>query len=313
MKTGRVKQRGASTRCGLVLSRAARSTSAAPFPPLGDTTLTYRNGNGLAWMASNPLTRRTRDFFDREGNTTQILGWMTGQTLPDTPGVYSTYNYTYDKAGDLLSSTDPLNHTTTYGYNAVNEQTSVTNPLGDATTYGYDNVGNLASITDPLGHAVAYSYKAANEKTSRTDALGNKTSYNYDAAGELTSVTDPMGIETAYTYNSRGEVDLKQIYDQSALISNVSYSYCPCGCLNTVSTVIVWDADGDGDPGDPNEGAEGGWRYATISYSRNADDEVTQVTDAMGNVTNLTYDKNGNLTSVTDAKALRVNKRSIWG
>src|SRR5262249_53221406 len=40
--------------------------------PLTDTTVTYRDGNGLAYLKSDALGNRTRYNFDSQGNTTKI-------------------------------------------------------------------------------------------------------------------------------------------------------------------------------------------------------------------------------------------------
>jgi RHS repeat-associated protein len=403
--------------------------------PLGDTSLTYIDNNGLAWMSTDALGRRTRNFFDSKGNTTEsvaaddtvqlyqynqfaevtqytdqennitaytyntkgdltqttdalndittyvensvglvtsttdpngnttnytynslneltgvtnalnqtttyayttagqlssttdALGFTTtynynaynqliGKTLPDTPGVFSTYNYTYDKVGNELSSTDPLNHTTNYTYNAVNEMTSSTNALGYTTTYGYNPVGEEISSSNPLNDTTVYGYNAANELTSVTDPMGNITAYTYDAAGEKTSVTDPMGIYTEYTYTLRGQLADTYIGGNGVLSAGAikpytqiqhsvqlegSNGYGPCGCLQSTTLYQVSITAPPPPSGAIQPLGGSGSSGQSTSYQEDALNRITGVTDAMGNTTTYGYDKNSNRTSVTDA------------
>ncbi len=89
-----------------------------------------------------------------------------GETDPSGGG---TTTYTYDPAGNLLTTvTDPDDNTTTYSYDADNRETTQTSPTGGVTTDTYDLVGNLTETVDPDGHTITYSYDADNRETGET-------------------------------------------------------------------------------------------------------------------------------------------------
>ena len=52
----------------------------------------------------------------------------------------TTYTYTYDSHGDLLTSTD-AGGTTTYAYDAAQDVTSISYPAGQSLSYRYDSKG----------------------------------------------------------------------------------------------------------------------------------------------------------------------------
>ena len=293
---------------------------------LTSTTNALGDATSYAYDSAGDLTSTTNALGDTTTYSYNALGLMTGETLPDTPGVYSTYSYTYDGVGKVLSATDALGNTTTYGYNAVNELVGTTNSLGDATTYGHDAVGNLTSMTDPLGNTTSYAYNAADELVSVTDPLGNQTTYGYDAAGEKTSMTDPLGNVTDYTYNARGEVTNVSVYAPGqggglkglaafgpdakpqapttmTLVQQTSYTYCACGCMTGVTSLnvvaVTVTANSSNAPfAGPN--GPGGLNNQSTSYTYNKLDELTSMTDADGNTATYAYNADGDQTSVTD-------------
>ncbi len=86
-----------------------------------------------------------------------------------------TVNYTYDKAGNRKTMTDPESGVATYtydaanrltglqdfqlqnytlGYSAVNSRLSLARPNSVATTYTYDNIQRLTGVTHKLGTTV---------------------------------------------------------------------------------------------------------------------------------------------------------------
>jgi YD repeat-containing protein len=98
--------------------------------PLGDTTLTYRDANDLAWLSSDPLGRSTRSFFDSMGNTTEIV-------YPD--GTYGTA--TYNSFAEPTEVTNLKRLTGGLGGGGIGGSS--------ATSYlSYDMEGNLTAFGD---------------------------------------------------------------------------------------------------------------------------------------------------------------------
>jgi len=109
---------------------------------------------------------------------------VSAATTAITPG--NGTSYTYDSAGNLISS-EADGVTTTNSYNADEELT--TSVTGSTTTaYGYDDDGNQTRAG-----TTTYSYKDADEMTGVDTAAGDFT-YSYNSAGDLAD-TDLDGTE----------------------------------------------------------------------------------------------------------------------
>ncbi len=98
---------------------------------------------------------------------------MATAVRPAVTGGSPTYAFTYDAAGRMLTSTDPVtsstNITTANTYDSSEELASTivdTSDLNLTTTYGYDSTGNMTSTVDP--------------RENSTSANGGSTSFTYD-------------------------------------------------------------------------------------------------------------------------------------
>jgi RHS repeat-associated protein len=103
--------------------------------------------------------------------------------------VISTYQYTYDAAGNDLTKTESKG-TTKYSYDENNRLSSVTEPEGKVTNYTYDAAGNRRSEQVEYGlvsSATIYSYDECGRLTTTISSDGNETTYLYDPNGNLAS------------------------------------------------------------------------------------------------------------------------------
>ncbi len=129
--------------------------------------------------------------------------------------------YTYDKVGNLktttepkgtLTTSDPTDYVTTNNYNAIYQLTSAVNAEGDKVSYKYDNVGNVTTVIDPKKNATTdtsdYTSKTAYDLNHRvttvTDAAGNTTQRSYDKDSLVVSTTDAENNTATVTYDERG-------------------------------------------------------------------------------------------------------------
>ncbi|MEU3995162.1 DNRLRE domain-containing protein [Streptomyces fungicidicus] len=105
--------------------------------------------------------------------------------------------YTYDKVGNLKTTTEPkgvlttgdaTDHVITNTFDEVYQLTSVVNSAQQKISYEYDNVGNVVRVVDPKRNATA----------DTTDYL-SKTAY--DLNHRVTTVTDPVGKSVTTTYD----------------------------------------------------------------------------------------------------------------
>ncbi|MFE4615178.1 DNRLRE domain-containing protein [Streptomyces sp. NPDC056747] len=132
-----------------------------------------------------------------------------------------TTNYTYDKAGNVrtvtepkgtLTAADPSDFVTTLSYDEIHQLTTVQDAAGDKISYAYDNVGNETLVVDPKKSATADTtdytsktdYDLNHRVVSVTDTAGNATRQFYDKDSLVVSTTDAENNTTTFTYDERG-------------------------------------------------------------------------------------------------------------
>ncbi len=264
----------------------------------GNTTKYGYDKNGeLAYMEDAGGKKLT---YEKDGE-----GHVIKQTAPDG----SAKTYTYDKAGRVLTETDEDSHTVSYQYNKRGDIIKTTDAKGESTDYtyypngklqqttyadgstilySYDKCWNLTRITQSDGASTTYEYDTVGNLICIRDALGNENHYEYDIYGRLLTETDPMGAVTSYTYDSEGNCLSKT----NGLGETNSYKYDTENRLTTVTHLN-------------EEGKEVKIQYIYDKYGRN-----TKVIDECGNTAAMTYDENGNVVTVTDAKGITIETYS---
>ncbi len=345
------------------------TTTTVPYTTGGQTrTWTYTYSNFLLASMKTPRTDvagLTKFTYDSTGaltgitnalnQTMQVTSHLPGglpQSIVDANGVDT--DLTYDSRLRLLSRTinttaGPL--TTSYTYDAAGNLLSTNLPDGSSLLNSYDNAHRLISVTDLFNQSIAYVLDPAGDRTQVTvlDAGGNpqrthsdefdtlarlqndiggagqSTSVAYDALGNPVTVTDPLSRltqrvfdvlnrpikvtdpakgATAVNYDAHNR--LTSLTDPNGAVT--TYVYDGFGELiqqvSPDSGVTVYRYDADGNLAQKVDGAG-----AIQNYSYDALDRVASVSypaDAAENVT-WTYDEAGGgfgigrLTSITDA------------
>lgn len=229
--------------------------------------------------------------------------------ITDPLGVTTTFSY--DAAGNLLSTSRPLSGTTqtvttTYSYGDAahpGDVTAVTDPDGYIWTLGYDAAGNRTSAADPLGNETTYAHDILGRVTSQVSPKGNAadgdpaaftTTYAYDDAGNLTTVTVPRGAVTSFAYDANR--------NRSAVTNanghTTTYGYDANNRLVTVTradgTVRSYGYDANGNQ--TTQTVNGN----TTSFAFDPLDRLASSTDPLNRSTAFGYDGAGNRTSLTD-------------
>ncbi|MFF1659494.1 DNRLRE domain-containing protein [Streptomyces sp. NPDC058255] len=213
-------------------------TSPAPVYDANDNITTSTAPNGAVMTA-------TYDSADQ----------MVSSTDPtDTPsGPERRTDYTYDKVGNLKSTTqpkgtattaDPNDYATTYNYDAIYQPTSVVNAAGDKISYEYDNVGNVVTVIDPKKNATTdpadYTSKSAYDLNHRvvsvTDALGKTSSRTYDKDSLVVASKDAENNETLITYDERGKQTEVKVPHEGTTTRSTKYEYDQVGNTTKVIT-----------------------------------------------------------------------------
>ena len=99
----------------------------------------------------------------------------------------STTSYTYDRFGNVLSTTDALGQTETNAYSVLGRLESKTDRNGIVTSYTYDALGRVLSVSAGSGDSaqtILYTYTKTGQLRSEENGWQRST-YAYDAIGQL--------------------------------------------------------------------------------------------------------------------------------
>ncbi|MEW5801617.1 MAG: Ig-like domain-containing protein [bacterium] len=259
------------------------------------------------------------------------------------------YSYTSKR---LTRVRDMINQETTYGYDGSGRITRKVDTAGRETLVAYDNYGNVSKVVDAQGngHFFQYDFNEAKKeqytqvKTSSgqikeiwfdrdgmvkrvdvngrtikkivkdgrnliiTDEKGNITRKEFDEWENLTKViypdgstasdvyehkfsqvtrsTDPKGIITEYTYDTKGNLTRKVDAAGTPSERVTTYAYDQDGQI--ITATIEGDANTES---------------ATSNMTYDSNGNLASVTDAMGNVVEfLDYDNMGNFHRMRDPR-----------
>jgi YD repeat-containing protein len=257
----------------------------------------YYDGNGNLIQITKPDTK-TR-FYHYENAS--FLNALTGIT--DELGVrYATY--AYDTQGRAISSSHAGGldtYTVSYGSDGV---TTVTNPLGKQTKYHFETILGVKKIvkvegvqTPNCAAANKFStYNADGFLTSKTDWELNQTSFDYDSQKRVNSIIEGneslQERSTAITYVNASKRLVDTITRQN-LVTDYDYD-----SFDRITKVTMTDT-----------GSSTARIYNYAYFSNTTDGggntvlgKLQTYTDARGNATSFTYDPNGDLKTVTNAK-----------
>ncbi|NGY63642.1 hypothetical protein G7043_32460 [Lentzea sp. NEAU-D13] len=249
----------------------------------GVTTQFGYDSFGNQVYAKDGEGRASYQMLDQAGNKT------VDADLNPAGQVIRTGRYTYDIAGNRLTSTDALGKVTKYAYDALGQLTSMEEPVSASetitTSYGYDTSGRRTRVTDGRGNATFYTYNSLGKPesvvepstTAHPNAADRTWTTAYDGVGRPTVLTAPGGVTRTRTYDALGRLTKETGAGAAVSTSDREIAYDLVGRPTSVSA-----------PGGVN------------TYQYNNRGLMTSATGPSGD-SSFGYDEVGRLTSRTDA------------
>lgn len=218
------------------------------------------------------------------------------ESFTDPNGKITTFDY--DDRGNLISTKDALGNQTTMSYDSRDNLISRVNALGKTAAYAYDGNDRVTSVQTPLGSITRLTYLSNGRTSTILDARTNTTTFAYDTYGNTIRITDPLTNSTQFAYSAqglrctsmtdpRGKIKSMQ-YDNNDRLTTVRYD----SASGTPQRVNTFDAFGQTSLTDE--------LGQITSVTRNEFGYITSVIDPLGNGTATEYDPNNNPVKVTD-------------
>ncbi len=229
---------------------------------------------------------------DANGNRVVTDKDFRGNPLNTTLPAGASYGaanivYAYDTTGLLTSTTDAAGFTTARSYFDDGMLASITNAEGHTTQYECDLFGNQVIVTKPLQNTQTSTYDARNRLVSVLDHQGNLTRFEYDVNSNLRHQYMPAAAAT-------GENHVEYTYDTL----NRKRSHVQYKSGGDLSTSYVYDAEGN-----LTQTSDANGQIFIYSYDElnRLDTETFPAGDDINTIVH-TYDANNNMDTVTETK-----------
>ncbi|MCC6627692.1 MAG: hypothetical protein IT340_09855 [Chloroflexi bacterium] len=211
----------------------------------------------------------------------------------------------FDGAGRLTAIVDRFGNQSALTYNTSGQPTTISDPAGRGVlTLTYYDTGRLWKVTDWANPArvVEYRYEGASEDSGRLtkviDREGSVTQYGYDGTTHrLTMITDPNGhVAVTNHYDAQGRVDWQKDARGLTTGQQTTLSYVTNGDGTKTTTVTY-----------PATSYEPAWNPVVIDHYDTNSRLSSRVFKSTSNsaewiTESYTYDAGNNRTSVTDGR-----------
>jgi len=253
------------------------------------TTTTY-NLLDQVNAVTDPMGHTTSYVYDGFGDLIELVSPDSGTTV-----------YTYNLAGDLTQRVDAAGVVTNSNYDALDRILTTTYP-GDpaenvAYTYdqGANGIGRLTSVTDAAG-SLSLSYNLRGKVTRETRTHGAATlvtAYTYDLADRLATITYPSGLAASYTRDNMGLITALSATPPGGSAASVvsAVTHEPFG---PVTSLVYGDGTAETRTYDLDYRLTNlaAGSLENLTYSYDANDNVTAIADAVTPTNNQTFGYN---------------------
>lgn len=194
-----------------------------------------------------------------------------------------SYDYAYDVAGRLVSSTDAQGRAIEYTYDASGRKTSMKTFEGITTNYAYDAAGRLASIKQSAYNVADSDHSNVSEQIF---------TYSYDALGRRIALNYPNNINASYAYDKLGRLT-GLAYKTKSNEDVAGYAYTHDNVGNRLTKT---ERRGKG------LGSESNDQSIKYDYAYDALNRVAAETRPMGQATEYAYSAIGLIKTIKDAE-----------
>lgn len=187
-------------------------------------------------------------------------------------------SFSYDFPNRVAYYTDPMGKTAKYDISKEGKLVALvlSNELLKKVEI-FEN-GKLEKRKDQYGNIYEIRYNERFDPIKVTDPEGNIASIEYNQFWKISKITDPMGHITTFEYDTKGQITAVTHPDGERL----TFEYDGSG--NIITATVTHGA-----------------KTAVYRYEYDSRGNITKVTDPMGNITVYGYDSYGHVNTITDA------------
>lgn len=284
----------------------------------GTSRISQRTYNSMGRKTSwtDPLGRSRTYSYAANGIDVLEVRQTTGG-ISDLVKSYANYNAQHRPGVE----TDQAGQSTTFTYDAAGQILTTTNAKGETATYTYDADGYLETSTGSVTGAIrTYVRDDYARVRNATDADGYSVTVDFDALDRVTKLTYPDGTYEQIVYNRLDPVEFRDrlgrstrtFYDalrrpvavRDAAGRSTTFTWCGCGSLDRIvdasGQTITWERDLQGRV--TKVVRADGTTWTTIGYENSTSRAKTE-TDPKGQITTIGYFADGAVASITHTNA----------
>jgi RHS repeat-associated protein len=263
-----IEDKNGTRRWTVAYDSDGRATTSEEPSGIDDTTVAYADPSASPFIrtVTNALSKQTVYTYDGDMNLTEV---DTSATT-NTPASTATYSYS---SGYLSSMTDEESRVTHYSRNSIGQPTEIINGYGTSSArtidITWDSNFRVPDEVQQPNLTTDFTWNTSGQLTQVTQTDTTTTSSPYSTNGQTRT--------WAYTYDTYGHL-LTVDGPLSGTGDTVTYTYTTSGYLSTITNELS--------------------QVVTVS-SVNGRGQPTVIVDANGVTTDLAYDSEGRLTTIT--------------